>query len=1115
MSYGTSDTTVISSTKTEARNLNAIDASAASRDDSSPATIPTTTPQNRQHYHYVGSMHHYNMQKTPGTSWSLDTFGPVPGMPSGYPKYMLVMVDNVSRYMIVSTHVTKDATTIVNQIEKNIRQIHTQFGRKVMELLSDRGTEFCNENMKALEFKFGFVHRKASPQDHCEPAERAIQTIETDIRTLLLQSGVSIKYWSYAAQSSVYTRNCTYNKKIKNAAVNVVSKYPVKVVLRSFLPFGCPATIWQQTSNKLSTNGLTAITLCKDTESFGYFFYLPKTKQVISTTNYKIPNFLINPYINSEEPNVMDKFTEILTRKIGDPNEIFGNERDTIEVFKDHSKTLKDNDLEEFSEDLNDDDKRVQDDILNDIEQDFTATDKVTDVVAEDLMEDLPDETEKVNEGNDQQEIEEFDEVSEQKEVEKSDEESEQKKIEDKENNTDKHSNKNVITADDKEIVQDKDEVEETTEEESNLVNGRKRAYESDNSDDDEIEEERSKTNKSDEQIDRTNEYVQETQSEQETESEIYPIPTELKENYKDSNKTIDIKRDYEPVAQRTRQHKKFRIRFVDAAQDWKTNQIRSVYYSDAIAHNKNSEDKIQFQEALQKEYHNLEEMGVFDKYIKIPRKEIKDNIIIPTTPVFTIKRDGTHKARVVARGDLQKKETFAEIDTDILSIESLKLFIIIALQRSYHIRTIDINHAFLYAEIKEKLYIVHPYDKRYVTPLKKSLYGLRQSPKNWNDTLREYMNRNGFYDNEFSPGFFMSRDGSSMIAVYVDDCLLAAKTEQELDGLVKMLTVGFELKSTGALKDDGVFESDVLGMDLSDDVRKGVARLSLENYINKISENYEEFLAEDKEESEVPYLQRYEDLNPRKDDLKLTELEVKKKIKKAQRLIGILNYIRTRGRIDIEYALGKISRFALYPHEKVFTALRKILKYVVRTRNYEITLKRGKTQTNTLTVATDASLATEFDMKSRIAGLIWFGDNLLYGFSKKSTLICDSSTEAEIDALNFSAKLANLLRYKIERLVNMTVKIEILTDSKATIGFLKQVYVKPRTKFIGIRLEKLKYLIHDPNVSLFKIEGKQNPADVLTKPVNKEKFKILERIIQGKFKVEQVKSGAILMVRE
>ena len=47
MSYVTSDTTVILSTKTEARNLDTIDASAATRDDLSPATIPTTTPKNR------------------------------------------------------------------------------------------------------------------------------------------------------------------------------------------------------------------------------------------------------------------------------------------------------------------------------------------------------------------------------------------------------------------------------------------------------------------------------------------------------------------------------------------------------------------------------------------------------------------------------------------------------------------------------------------------------------------------------------------------------------------------------------------------------------------------------------------------------------------------------------------------------------------------------------------------------------------------------------------------------------------------------------------------------------------------------------------------------------
>ena len=122
-------------------------------------------------------MNHHNMQKTPGSSWSLDTLRKfIPGMPAGYPKYMLVMVDNVSRYMIVSTHVNKDADMIVRQVEKNVRQIHTQFGREVQELLTDRGTEFCNEHMKTLEFKFGFVRGRPLRQDHCEPAERAIQT---------------------------------------------------------------------------------------------------------------------------------------------------------------------------------------------------------------------------------------------------------------------------------------------------------------------------------------------------------------------------------------------------------------------------------------------------------------------------------------------------------------------------------------------------------------------------------------------------------------------------------------------------------------------------------------------------------------------------------------------------------------------------------------------------------------------------------------------------------------------------------------------------------------------------------------------------------------------------
>ena len=290
-----------------------------------------------------------------------------------------------------------------DRLRKNVRQIHTQFGREVQELLTDRGTEFCNEHMKTLEFKFGFVHRKASPQDHCEPAERAIQTIETDIRTLLLQSGISLKYWSFAAQSTVYTRNCTYNKKIKDAPVKVVSKYPVKIVLRSFLPFGCPATVWQQSTNKLSSNGLAAVTLCKDIESFGYFFYLPSKRQVISTTNYKIPDFLINPYLKSDEPNIMGKFTEAPTRKIGDIGEILGNEGEIVEAFKDHGENLREYDSDEVIEGLEEDSRRVQDDILRDIDREYEGEEErvnTDEIQLEELLENIPERIEQGEESD-------------------------------------------------------------------------------------------------------------------------------------------------------------------------------------------------------------------------------------------------------------------------------------------------------------------------------------------------------------------------------------------------------------------------------------------------------------------------------------------------------------------------------------------------------------------------------------------------------------------------------------------------------------------------------------------------------------------------------------------
>ena len=183
---------------------------------------------------------------------------------------------------------------------------------------------------------------------------------------------------------------------------------------------------------------------------------------------------------------------------------------------------------------------------MSDIEQGFTATDRVTDVVTEDLMEDLPED------------------------MEKSEEVTEQREVENKENTVEGNSHKDLSPVDNKKVVQDEETVDPSTAEESNLTNEGKRGYESDYSEDEEVDEERVNGNEQNNQADLENGYLQETRSERESEREVYLISVEPKENHKDSNNTMEIKRKYEPAAKRTREHKKSRIRFVYSARDWK-----------------------------------------------------------------------------------------------------------------------------------------------------------------------------------------------------------------------------------------------------------------------------------------------------------------------------------------------------------------------------------------------------------------------------------------------------------------------------------------------------------------------------------------------------------------
>ena len=124
----------------------------------------------------------------PGTSWSLDIFGPVGDLPSDADRYMLVMVDSVSRYLMVSTHKNKDEKTIVTQIQRNISYVERQFGRTARVVVADQGTEFNNSLLKNYCMDNGIETISPSAKDHSANAraEGSINTMIADARTLLL-----------------------------------------------------------------------------------------------------------------------------------------------------------------------------------------------------------------------------------------------------------------------------------------------------------------------------------------------------------------------------------------------------------------------------------------------------------------------------------------------------------------------------------------------------------------------------------------------------------------------------------------------------------------------------------------------------------------------------------------------------------------------------------------------------------------------------------------------------------------------------------------------------------------------------------------------------------------
>ncbi|RVW37423.1 Retrovirus-related Pol polyprotein from transposon RE1 [Vitis vinifera] len=168
-------------------------------------------------------------------------------------------------------------------------------------------------------------------------------------------------------------------------------------------------------------------------------------------------------------------------------------------------------------------------------------------------------------------------------------------------------------------------------------------------------------------------------------------------------------------------------------------------------------------------------------------------------------------KARLVAKGYTQTygidyTETFAPV----AKINTVRVLLSLAANLDWPLQQFDVKNAFLHGELSEEVYMdlppgcmVSKKQCQKVCKLKKSLYGLKQSPRAWFGRFTKSMRAFGYRQSNLDHTLFLKKQHGKITAliVYVDDMVVTGNDPEERKALQNYLSREFEMKDLGHLK--------------------------------------------------------------------------------------------------------------------------------------------------------------------------------------------------------------------------------------------------------------------------------------------------------------------------
>ncbi|KAL8094560.1 hypothetical protein AgCh_036187 [Apium graveolens] len=137
--------------------------------------------------------------------------------------------------------------------------------------------------------------------------------------------------------------------------------------------------------------------------------------------------------------------------------------------------------------------------------------------------------------------------------------------------------------------------------------------------------------------------------------------------------------------------------------------------------------------------------------------QEAVANEFIGTRWVFKNKKDEDgniirNKTRLVAQGyNQQEGIDFDETYAPVARLKAIRILMAFTAHKGFKLYQMDVKSAFLNGHLKEEVYLkqppgfIHEKYPHYVYKLKKSVFGLRQSPRCWYERLSQFFLKNGF----------------------------------------------------------------------------------------------------------------------------------------------------------------------------------------------------------------------------------------------------------------------------------------------------------------------------------------------------------------------------------